>query len=311
MPAFDDPVYSGRKRLAALPKLTFHLPVLSEDSTPVPDDAPVARKVVSARPASTSQIPNPSSASTGMSSSRAPRRRSSFERGGPSGVPEPRRKNTRCEIAERPRSVSTSPDASSGGAKPRLPSARLCVATSNLFKADKAAHLTTFSQSYSAGRIPFRIRHGCRTSISWDSAPEDAAFDPLLVHCCEGLRETQYPESFLARNGFTALLRSVGGKRKTLPLLPSLVQPLRAALSSPDEDVVAAGLQAIGQLVEVVGPALNDHLKGLMSLVARKREGRTLRLLVAETLQLIERHGGAPALLLIKRQDASYQSIRG
>ena len=89
-------------------------------------------------------------------------------------------------------------------------------------------------------------------------------FDPLLITCCEGLRETEHPLTFVARTAFGQLLDSPGAAEKALPLTGRLVAPLRAALASEDAGAVSAGLAAVRQLSMVVGGALDEYLHVLL-----------------------------------------------
>ena len=63
----------------------------------------------------------------------------------------------------------------------------------------------------------------------------------------------------IARKAFAELLAE-GGQARVAPLLPRLVQPLRAALLDPAPGVFQAVCIAIGQLSDAVGPLLNPHL---------------------------------------------------
>ena len=49
----------------------------------------------------------------------------------------------------------------------------------------------------------------------------------------QGLKETEHPFTFVARQGFREMLETQGANEKATPLVPRLVQPIRAALVSP------------------------------------------------------------------------------
>ena len=101
-------------------------------------------------------------------------------------------------------------------------------------------------------------------------------YDPLLITCAEGLRETEHPLTFVARTAFGQLLDSPGAAEKALPLTGRLVAPLRAALSSEDAGAVAGGLTAVRQLSAVVGPALDEYLHVLLIPVGSGEGSRCL-----------------------------------
>ncbi|KAK3245720.1 hypothetical protein CYMTET_24948 [Cymbomonas tetramitiformis] len=92
-------------------------------------------------------------------------------------------------------------------AKPHpLPSARLRVATSSPF-AKKGEGKTPFTVIYNGGGIPCRINHGtARCYLQWNKPPTELPYDPLLLHCAEGIRETTHPQNFVARTAFQELL---------------------------------------------------------------------------------------------------------
>ena len=76
------------------------------------------------------------------------------------------------------------------------PSDRLTkIKTADPFAAATQKQKTNFAHAYTAGAVPCRINHGCsRNYLQWDCAPGSIeCFDPLLVHCFEGLLETDHP----------------------------------------------------------------------------------------------------------------------
>lgn len=105
-----------------------------------------------------------------------------------------------------------------------MPSARLRQSASDPF-ARLPADATPFSAAYAAGAIPCRIYHGSvKHSLTWTTPPELLpTFDPLLVQCAGGLRETQYPHHFVACQAFSEMLQSPGGhppRRAATALFP-------------------------------------------------------------------------------------------
>lgn len=84
----------------------------------------------------------------------------------------------------------------------------------------------------------------------------------------KGLKETQFPFSFVAQNGFADLLRTRNAEEKAVAVLPKIVTPIRAALAANEDPIFEAGLTALGQLSDVVGPYLNPHINIYLSIVS-------------------------------------------
>uniref|UniRef100_A0A4W2G5C8 Parkin coregulated like n=1 Tax=Bos indicus x Bos taurus TaxID=30522 RepID=A0A4W2G5C8_BOBOX len=121
-----------------------------------------------------------------------------------------------------------------------------------------------------------QVKHGTTVqqskSSSSTSSPESARklhprpsdkLNPKTIN--PGLRETKHPYTFVSKEGFRELLLVTGAPEKAVPLLPRLIPVLKAALVHVDDEVFERGLNALVQLSVVVGPALNDHLKHLLT----------------------------------------------
>lgn len=92
---------------------------------------------------------------------------------------------------------------------------------------------TAFGTIYSNGGIPCRLVHGSvKNRLMWNHPPEKVAFDPVLITLADGLRETQFPFSFVAQAGFKDLLETQDADEKAVAVLPKLVQPIKSALVS-------------------------------------------------------------------------------
>ena len=159
--------------------------------------------------------------------------------------------------------------------------------------------------------------HRCTThnahatcSLSWDLPIHEIPYDPLLETCFEGLCEVEHPYVTLSRTGLAELLAESDAPAKVLSMLPRLVPPLRAALMHKQEGVVKAALLATRQLSAVVGPAMNNYLKLLISQVQKKSLLKGFADTITETLQCLEEHGGPAALKEIKKKVPTYCSIR-
>ena len=141
----------------------------------------------------------------------------------------------------------------------------------------------------------------------------------------------------LARQGLDELLVGAGGER-VLPVIPQLIMPLRAALSSRDASIVQAGLHVLGLLLgcsQGAGAALLPYYRQLLPPLARHvgdddspharpdcspapgpgggrggngRCGASLASQVLAALHQLERSAGADAFLHIKYHVPTYQS---
>ncbi len=119
----------------------------------------------------------------------------------------------------------------------------------------------------------------------------------------------EHPFPFVARNGFRELLELPDAGVRAVPLLSRLLAPIRAALTSTDDAIYAAGLEAVRQLSNAVGPELTPHLKQLIAQIARKATTPQFRDHVLATLHALEGNGGEECCKLIKAKIPTYCSI--
>ncbi|XP_032807953.1 PACRG-like protein isoform X2 [Petromyzon marinus] len=87
------------------------------------------------------------------------------------------------------------------------------------------------------------------------------------------------------------------------PLLITLAE------SHSDPEVFLRGLEALEQLSAVVGPAINDHLKLLLTSLYKRMMDKKLREQVTSVLQRLEENGGKESLTMIKLKIPTYCSI--
>ncbi|XP_074847859.1 PACRG-like protein isoform X2 [Carettochelys insculpta] len=152
---------------------------------------------------------------------------------------------------------------------------------------------SAFSAIYSKGGIPCRLVHGSvKHKLQWECLPETLPFDPLLITLAEGLRETKHPYTFVSREGFKELLLVEGATEKAIPLLPRLAPVLKAALAHSNGEVFERGLNALVQLSAVVGPALNDQLKHLLTSISKRLMDKKFKEQITVALQKLEQYGG-------------------
>lgn len=149
------------------------------------------------------------------------------------------------------------------------PSAKLCPKTIDPFSTANANSNSPFLRAFTSGRIPCRLVHGSvRNRLAWNTSIDDLDYNPVLVLLAEGLRETAHPLPFISRQGFAELLGNVNARPKVVPLVSQLINPIKLALSSSDDDVFEGALNALTQLSTVVGSELDKHLKTYLSIVS-------------------------------------------
>ena len=184
-----------------------------------------------------------------------------------------------------------------------------------------------FARLYAKSALPAEKNSGAfggAESIRWrrQGWPE-VAFDaarwlPVFV---EGARVTTEPQRMIAMEGTKQILRSTP-RDVILPLVPSLVPPLRAALNTHDPPAVAAALEIVKALISAHEDAVDvlidcDGFRRLLPVpntmaacaelvrVGYEKkivggERRRLDLIVDESLRLMADAGGARGLRLIK-----------
>ncbi|XP_071982121.1 PACRG-like protein [Engystomops pustulosus] len=211
-----------------------------------------------------------------------------------------------------PRSKSSpapSASATAAGAGHVRPSDKLNPKTIDPF-AETQRSSSAFAAIYSKGGIPCRLVHGSvKHKLQWERSPEMIPFDPLLITLAEGLKETRHPYTFVSQEGFKELLMVPGAADKALPILPKVAAALKGALVHADGGVFERGLNGLVQLSAVVGPALNTHLKNLLTSLSKRLMDRKFKDGVTSALQKLEQYGGKESLGIIKSKIPTYCSI--
>ncbi|XP_050803996.1 PACRG-like protein isoform X3 [Gopherus flavomarginatus] len=155
---------------------------------------------------------------------------------------------------------------------------------------------SAFSAIYSKGGIPCRLVHGSvKHKLQWECLPETLPFDPLLIT--------------LAEEGFKELLLVEDATEKAIPLLPRLIPVLKAALAHSNGEVFERGLNALIQLSAIVGPALNDQLKHLLTSISKRLMDKNFKEQITVALQKLEQYGGKESVGIIKSKIPTYCSI--
>jgi hypothetical protein len=81
------------------------------------------------------------------------------------------------------------------------------------------------------GDVPVSILHGAKMRLNWKVPMGDLDLAFYLPLFASGLRELEFPYSFMAEEGFAALLAGATPER-VAELVPMLVLPLRAAINT-------------------------------------------------------------------------------
>merc|ERR1719456_808970 len=184
---------------------------------------------------------------------------------------------------------------------------------------------TEFRKFYDRGDLPIQIFHGAvGGKIAWKVDIEKLDYHHYLPIFMDGLREKEDPYRFLAVQGTYDMLDKGGSK--ILPVVPQLIIPLKTALNTRDQELVATALKVLQALVlsgEMIGEALvpyyrqilpifnifknkNLNLGDKMEMSQRKRNN--IGDLIAETLQIFEMNGGEDAFINIKYMIPTYES---
>ncbi|CAF0930946.1 unnamed protein product [Brachionus calyciflorus] len=189
------------------------------------------------------------------------------------------------------------------------PSDKLNPKTVDLFNT-REIQRTAFGTIYSNGGIPCRLVHGSiKNRLMWNTPPEQVPFDPILVTLAEGLKETQFPFNFVAQEGFKDLLETRNSSEKAIEVLPKIVIPIKNAITTNNDEIFIAGLNALVQLSDAVGPHLNTHLKIYLSILCRRLTQKQFKDQVTEALNKFEQNGGKEVVPIIKTKIPTYNSV--
>uniref|UniRef100_A0A6T8I6F1 PACRG-like protein n=1 Tax=Hemiselmis andersenii TaxID=464988 RepID=A0A6T8I6F1_HEMAN len=192
-----------------------------------------------------------------------------------------------------------------------MPSKRInSIKCADPFASSAKQYKTKFAGVFHSGGVPARLHHGAvNVRLCWSKDPSTLDYDPLLVTSAEGLLETVHPYAYASRACFGELLAADGAREKTLPLVSRIVPSIRAALVSSDRSVFEGGVEAVRQLSEVVGEALNEHIHVLVVQMNRRSGDKELAPKILQAMQTFEEGGGQPAYKVIKSKVPTYCSI--
>jgi len=184
---------------------------------------------------------------------------------------------------------------------------------------------TEFRRFYDRGDLPIQIYHGAvGGKIAWKVDIEKLDYHHYLPIFMDGLREKEDPYRFMAVQGTYDMLDKGGSK--ILPVVPQLIIPLKTALNTRDQELVATALKVLQALVlsgEMIGEALVPYYRQILPIFNlfkaknlnlgdkidySQRKRLNLGDLIEETLEIFEIHGGEDAFINIKYMIPVYES---
>lgn len=195
----------------------------------------------------------------------------------------------------------------------------------SLLEGKKKPTSTEFKRFYDRGDLPLQVDFdGPHRKVAWKVNFEKLDYHHYLPIFFDGIRESQEPYKFLARQGAYDLLTKGGGK--ILAVIPQLIIPIKTALNTGDVEIVCEMLKLLQKLVvsgEMIGEALVPYYRQILPMFNRlktknvnlgdqidygQQKRRNLGDLIDETLELFEVHGGEDAFINIKYMIPTYES---
>jgi hypothetical protein len=181
-----------------------------------------------------------------------------------------------------------------------------------------------FRRFYDRGDLPIQIFHGAPIKVAWKVYVEKLDYHHYLPIFFDGIREKEDPYRFLSIQGAYDMLEKGGSK--ILPVVPQLIIPIKTALNTRDPTIICTTMKILQTLVlsgEMIGEALvpyyrqilpifniyksqNKNVGDQMEYSQRKR--LNMGDLIAETLEILEVHGGEDAFINIKYMIPTYES---
>jgi hypothetical protein len=184
---------------------------------------------------------------------------------------------------------------------------------------------TEFRRFYDRGDLPIQIYHGAvGGKIAWKVDIEKLDYHHYLPIFFDGIREKEDPYRFLAVQGVYDMLDKGGSK--ILPVVPQLIIPIKTALNTRDQEIIATTLKILQALVlsgEMIGEALVPYYRQILPIFNifknknlnlgdkidySQRKRMNLGDLIEETLEIFEIHGGEDAFINIKYMIPVYES---
>merc|ERR550537_809250 len=177
------------------------------------------------------------------------------------------------------------------------------------FRVRHIAKRTEFRRYYDRGDLPLQVAFdGASRKVQWKVNFDKLDYHHYLPIFFDGIRETEEPYKFLARQGTYDLLAK--GGPKILSVIPQLIIPIKMALNTKDQKVMCETLKVLQKLVvsgDMVGEALVPYYRQILPVLnifkqcntnlgdkidyAQRKRG-TIGDLIGQTLETFEKHGG-------------------
>ena len=107
---------------------------------------------------------------------------------------------------------------------------------------------TEFRRFYERADLPVQVdQNGSLPKLAWKIPVEKLDYHHYLPLFFDGLREVEYPYSFLAEKGVHDMIKY--GSNKILPVIPQLIIPVKTALNTRDESVMVRVIRVLQALV--------------------------------------------------------------
>jgi len=184
---------------------------------------------------------------------------------------------------------------------------------------------TEFRRFYDRGDLPLQVAFdGASRKVQWKVNFDKLDYHHYLPIFFDGIRETEEPYKFLARQGTYDLLAK--GGPKILSVIPQLIIPVKTALNTRNKDVICETLKILQKLVvsaEMIGEALVPYYRQILPVLNlfknaninigdcidySQQKRLNLADLIEETLEMLEIHGGEDAFINIKYMIPTYES---
>lgn len=182
-----------------------------------------------------------------------------------------------------------------------------------------------FRVFYDRSDLPISVFHGgSGGKIAWKVEIDKLDYHHYLPIFFDGLREKEDPYRFLAVQGTYDMLDKGGSK--ILAVVPQLIIPIKVALNTRDPTIMTTMMKVIQKLIlsaDMVGEALVPYYRQILPIFNlfknknlnqgdKMEYGQRKRLnvgdLIAETLEIMEVHGGEDAFINIKYMIPTYES---
>jgi hypothetical protein len=191
--------------------------------------------------------------------------------------------------------------------------------------ARRAVKPSEFRKFYDRGDLPIQIFHGAvGGKVAWKVDIDKLDYHHYLPIFFDGCREKEDPYRYLAVQGTYDMLDKGGSK--ILPVVPQLIIPIKTALNTRDPELMTTMMKIIQTLIlsgEMIGEALVPYYRQILP-IFNIYKNKNLNLgdnteysqrkrmnagdLIAETLEIMETHGGEDAFINIKYMIPTYES---